>query len=156
MPLSSFRFLFTSCHMYKWVSGPLTCHLFLFLERWPLCVGVSRWSDCTLDDAHVNAAEDVKCAAVVSRSGISCVSLLCAAHDCPGRGDLRPFFSFFSLSFLPFPFLLTASLSCLQRYLLATVGCGFCLFDVLTGDSLLKCPKAHNSSVQHIMTLYNK
>jgi len=88
-------------------------------QRWPFCVGVSRWSDCALDDAHVNATEDVKCAAVISRSGISCVSLLCAAHGCPGRGDLNAW-RFFSFSFLFFSFLfflsllLTASSSCLR------------------------------------------
>jgi len=42
-----------------------------------------------------------------------------------------------------------------DRYLLSAVGVGFSLWDVITGECLVNCAKAHRAAVEHVITLYN-
>jgi len=104
--------------------------------------------------------EAVRCLCHVSDGLFASASLdgaiiLWTTHTLTPLRTLNVQLSYQDQEFHVFPYSVQHMVSLGERYLLAAIGCGFSLFDVLTGDCLLKCPKAHHSSVQHIMTLYN-
>lgn len=75
--------------------------------RWPLCLGVAGWGDCVVDHPHSHPAPDLECSAVISRSRISRLSLLCPAHGRPGRGNFHFEVVMFCFLLLNFPPLLS-------------------------------------------------
>ncbi|XP_072051315.1 WD repeat-containing protein 41-like isoform X2 [Amphiura filiformis] len=42
-----------------------------------------------------------------------------------------------------------------EKYLLAAIGCGFCLYDIVSGETIIEREKAHYSRILHLCLVYD-